>query len=201
MRLCTNLAMFLLLSWLAPCDSAGREKGTERKTDVTQDGVTFKGKILGRENSCTWTASGEKLYTLEVTCLVVRNGKPSRGYTCEYTAEPALCPQSVTKPNAFWKDISRALNRHKQHVCTNAHKTIVGRMCKRAPEGAHFRLVRPMMEIPMTTHSASAGRPEDTPTTVCTQRTDNRELAREKCGDAWASFCDFLFSIVQSEDC
>lgn len=201
MRLCRNLAMFLPLFWLAPCDSAGREKGTERKKDETEDGVAFKGKIPGRETSCTWTASGETHYTLKVTCLVWRKGKSSRRYTCEYTAEPALCRRFVMKPNAFWKDISRMLNRHKRHVCKDTHKTIGVRMCKSAPEGAHFRLVSPMMEIPMTTPSVSTGRPEDTPTTVCKQRADHRELAREKCGDAWASFCDFLFNIVQSEDC
>ncbi|XP_026798994.2 fibroblast growth factor-binding protein 1 [Pangasianodon hypophthalmus] len=200
MRLCGNLAMFLLLGWLAPRDSEGREKGREGKKDEAENGVAFKGKFSGRaRESCTWTVSGEQQYTLKVTCVVMKKGKPRRGYTCEYTAEPALCARFVSKPDAFWRQISRALKQHKLHLCRDARETIQARMCKSGPVGAHFRLVNPMKEITMTTPAVRAGLPKDTPTTECTP--DHRQLAQEKCGNAWASICNLLFSIVESRDC
>lgn len=206
MRLCGNLAMFLMLAWLAPGDSAGREKGRERKKGKTQNGVAIQGKFSGRGGErCTWTVTGEKQQqqqqTLKVTCLVVKEGKPDRGFTCEYTAEPALCPRYVTRPGAFWKQIARALQQRKRHLCRNAHEPVQARMCKSAPAGSHFRLVDQVKEIAMTTPAARAGLQEDTPTTECTRRADHQGLAQEKCGDAWASFCNLLFNMVQSKDC
>lgn len=205
MRLCGNLAMFLLLAWLAPRNLAAREKGREgKKKDRTENGVVFKrvGKFSGQAGErCTWMVSGERQLALKVTCRVMKKGKLRRGYTCEYTAEPALCPRFISTPSAFWRQISRSLQQQKQHLCRHAHETLKARMCRNGPAGAHFRLVNPMKEITMTTPAVRAGRLEDTPTTECVRRADHRELAQEKCGNAWASFCNFLFNMVQSRDC
>lgn len=202
MRVCGSLAMFLLLAWLAPRDSAARGKGRGRKKSEAQNKVAINGKFSGRAgDQCTWTINGEKQYTLKVTCLVVKKGKPGRGYTCAYTAEPALCPRYVTKSNAFRKQISRALRKQKRHLCKDAHETVQARMCKSGPADAHFRLVNPMKEIAMTTPAVGAVLQEGTPTTECTRPVDHQDLAREKCGNAWASFCNFLFNMVQSIDC
>lgn len=202
MRLCGNLAMLLLLTWLAPCDSAAREKGRERKKDETQNGVALRGKFSGRTGErCTWTINGEKQHTLKVTCLVMKKGKPRRRFSCEYSAEPALCPLYATRSTAFWRQISRALQQKKQHLCRDAHETVQARMCKSGPAGAHFWLVNPTKEIAMTTPVMREVPQEDTLTTECTRHADHQELAREKCGNAWASFCNFLFNMVQSKEC
>lgn len=201
MRLCRNLAVFLVLAWLAPCDSARREKERERKKDKT---VEISGNFSARAGErCTWVVTGEKQqqHALKVTCLVEKKGKPGRRYTCDYIAEPALCPRYVTRAAAFWEQISRALQQQKRHLCKSAHETIRARMCKSAPAGAHFRLVKPMTKITMTTPASRAWLREVAPTTECTRRANHQELAQEKCGNAWASFCNFLFNMVQSRDC
>ncbi|TSO98538.1 Fibroblast growth factor-binding protein 1 [Bagarius yarrelli] len=194
--------MFLLLAWLVPRESTGREKERERKKAKTVDGVAFKGKFTGHTGErCTWTANGEERYTLKVTCLVTTMRKPVSSYTCEYTGELALCPSFITRPHAFWKQISRELQQQKQHLCRDARKTIKARMCKSGPRAAHFRLVGPSKEITLTTPVMRTGIRDDTLTTECTRRADHRQLAREKCGGSWANFCNFLFQIVQSGDC
>lgn len=205
MRLCGNLAMFLLLAWLAPCNLARREKGKEgKKKDGAENGAVSGGggEFSGAAGErCTWTVSGEKQLALKVTCLVMKKGKPRSGYTCEYTGEPALCIRFASSPRAFWKQISRSLKQRKQHLCRDAHETLQARMCKNGPARAHFRLLNPVKDITMTTPAVRAGLLEDTPTTECVRRADHLELAQEKCGAAWASFCNFLFSMVQSRDC
>ncbi|KAM9449761.1 fibroblast growth factor-binding protein 1 [Clarias gariepinus] len=198
MRLCGKLAVFLLLVWLA----AG-EKRMGRKKDEAKDGVAFRGKLSARAGErCTWTVTREKTqYTLNVTCLAIRKGEPRSGYGCEYTGEPALCSAFRSKPGTFWKQISRALKQNKRHLCAEHHLTLRARACERAPADAHFRFLRPHKEITLTTTALRTGPSEDTPTTGCTRRADHRGLAQEKCGDAWGSFCNFLFSMVQSGDC
>ncbi|KAK3507190.1 hypothetical protein QTP70_009530 [Hemibagrus guttatus] len=202
MRLCGNLAMFLLLAWLAPRDSAGREKGRDKKKDEAETGVAFRGKFIGQaKERCMWTASGEKQYTLKVTCPGVKKGRSRRAYTCEYTGEPALCPSYVTNPKAFWKQISRGLQQQKQHLCKDANEVVKARLCKTGPTGAHFRLVSRENKVTMTTPAVRAGLAEDTPSTECTRRADHQQLAQEKCGSNWANLCNFLFHMVQSRDC
>lgn len=194
MRICGHLAMFLLLAWLAPRDSAGRDIIKERKKDVA-----FKGKFTGHaKERCTWTASGETRYTLKVTCLGVKKGKSRQGYTCEYTGEPALCPSYVTNPKAFWKQISRGLQQQKQHLCKDANEVVRARSCRNGPTAAHFRLIN---KVPMTTPAVKTGLAEDMPSTECTRRADHRELAHEKCGSNWANLCNFIFHMVQSRAC
>ncbi|KAF5902269.1 fibroblast growth factor-binding protein 1-like [Clarias magur] len=198
MRLCGNLAVFLLLVWLA----AG-EKRMGRKKDETKDGVVFRGNFSAQAGErCTWTVTKEKTqYTLNVTCLAMRKGKPRSGYGCEYTGEPALCPAFRSKPGAFWRQISRALKQSKRRLCADPHATLRARACKRATADAHFRFLKPYKEITLTTPALRAEPPEDTPTTACTRRADHRELAQEKCGIAWGTVCNFLFSMVQNGDC
>ncbi|KAK2865640.1 hypothetical protein Q7C36_001696 [Tachysurus vachellii] len=201
MRLYGNLAMFLLLAWLAPRDSSCRGKGKGRNQDGTEHGVVIKGKFTGHAKArCTWTASGDKQYTLKVTCVGVNQGNPV-SVTCEYTGEPALCPSFITKPNAFWKQMSRALQQQKQHLCRDARGTVKARTCKNGPKGAHFKLVSAIKEIATTTPAVRSGLSEDASTTECTRRADHRQLAQEKCGSDWANFCNFLFHMVQSRDC
>uniref|UniRef100_A0A8C2H3B0 Fibroblast growth factor binding protein 1b n=1 Tax=Cyprinus carpio TaxID=7962 RepID=A0A8C2H3B0_CYPCA len=152
-----------------------------------------KGKFTTKDKAqCLWVARGEDNYTMTVTC------KPGNedGFSCKYTAKPATCTEYGSNPKGYWKQIARSVKKQKK-LCADARALIRAGMCKRAPLAAHFKLIETSQEKPPT---------EKTPTTTstkrqCTERTDHSEVAKERCGDSWASLCAFVFTIIQSGDC
>ncbi|XP_051558351.1 fibroblast growth factor-binding protein 1 [Myxocyprinus asiaticus] len=206
MSLRRTLALLLFLACLSQLIfTAETESIKERRKGKRQESrgdntiAVLKGKFTTRDKAqCSWVARGEDMYTLTVTC------KPGKGdgLTCRYTAKPATCPEYASNRKSYWKQIARSLKKQKK-LCVDPRALLRAGMCKRAPQDAHFKLTE-------MTH-AKPTKAEKTPTTTnatlpdtkrkCTERADHSKLAREKCGDSWASFCTFLFTIVQSGDC
>ncbi|XP_062864396.1 fibroblast growth factor-binding protein 1 [Trichomycterus rosablanca] len=188
MQLDANLVTFLLLVWVAHGQITKQPRKTRSK------GAT-RGKFTWKDQTrCTWTASGEKLSTLKVTCGPSTGVDPDPGVSCEYTGEPSLCPGHSANPKAYWRQITRALQ--KQERLCSSRKPVRARMCKGASPGAHFRLVRVK-----TATTPRVNVTETMPTQECTGSVDHQQLAEEKCGESWASFCNFFFTLIQSSEC
>ncbi|XP_051983519.1 fibroblast growth factor-binding protein 1 [Xyrauchen texanus] len=206
MSLHRTLALLLFLTCLSQLIfTAMTESIKERRKGKRQESrgdnaiAVFKGKFTTKDKAqCSWVARGEDTYTLTVTC------KPGKGdeLSCKYSAKPATCTEYFFNPKSYWKQIARSLKKQKK-LCMDQRALLRAGMCKRAPQDAHFKLIE--------TTQAKPTKAEKTPTTTnatlpdtkskCTERVDHSKLAKEKCGDSWASLCTFLFTIVQSGDC
>lgn len=205
-----HLALLLFLTCLSQLiftaqsvKGAGRkEKKQESRGD--NNFAVVKGKFRTKDKAqCSWVARGEVKYTLTVTC------KPGKGdaFTCKYTARPEACPAYVAEPGTYWAQITRSLRKQKK-VCSDPRSMLRAGMCKSAPLDAHFKLTETAQE--------KSAKKEKTPTTEkeittnatttdtkrkCAQHSDHSKIAKEKCGDSWASLCTFLFTLVQNGDC
>ncbi|XP_030643550.1 fibroblast growth factor-binding protein 1 [Chanos chanos] len=220
MPLIPKLALLLVFACLAQlvsvveCERGAGRKGKREGGTRSQGGNkgVFKGRFSTKDKACIWEASGEDTYTLTVKCS---QGEIQQGLNCNYTAKPAICPEYEKNVKGFWKQIARALKKQKK-LCTDPRALVKAGMCRRAPQDAHFRLspnnevavrnarpTRPAVkeEDRMTSYIKPA-EPVSTSGPECTERPDHRKLAQEKCGEAWASFCTFFFTFVQSgPDC
>ncbi|TRY95192.1 hypothetical protein DNTS_032484 [Danionella cerebrum] len=190
------LALLLLLSCLQMV-SSNNFRGSRRLLKKAQgrgdsELTEMKGKFSNKDKTqqCTWLARGEHHFSMTVRC------KPERGeeFACKYSGRPVLCSEFSTNPQGFWKQIARSLKKQMKKLCADKRAVLRAGMCKRAPPAAHFVLEEAPTEVPEET--PSAGPPES-----CAERVDHSQLAREKCGDSWASLCVFLFTIIQSRDC
>lgn len=205
-----HLALLLFLTCLSQLlftaesvKGAGRkEKKKESRGDNNL--AVVKGKFRTKDKAqCSWVARGEDKYTLTVTC------KPGKGneFSCKYNARPASCPAYVAEPAAYWAQITRSLRKQKK-LCSDPRSMLRAGMCKSAPQEAHFKLTEteheksptkektPRNEKEMTTNATTP----DT-TRKCAQNSDHSKMAKERCGDSWASLCTFLFTLVQNGDC
>lgn len=201
-----SFALVLFLACLSQliftADSIRGEKGKGKRQERRGDDniSVFKGKFTPKDKArCSWLARGEKdKYTMNVTC------KPGKGdgFTCKYTAKPSTCTEYGSNSEGYWKQIARSLKKQKK-LCKDPRALIRAGMCKRAPLDAHFKLAETSQAKPPKTDKT----PITTNTTLpdnkrqCTERTDHSENAKEKCGDSWASFCAFIFTMIQSGDC
>lgn len=194
------LACVSQLIFTADCTRGARKKGRRQESRGDNNINVMKGKftINDKTQQCTWVARGEDKYTMNVTC------KPGGGdgFTCKYTAKPATCAEYSSNPEGYWKQIARSLKRQKK-LCVDPRALIRAGMCKRAPLDAHFKLTEATQVKPHTTEKTPTATNTPPPDTEhgCTERIDHRELAREKCGDSWASLCAFFFTAIQSGDC
>lgn len=147
-----------------------------------------KGKLVTKDKSvCTWTATGEDLVLLNVLCE-----KDGRSFSCEYSARPALCLHFTSNQELYWKQISRALKKHKK-PCEDSNTLVKAAMCRRSPREAHFIL-----------HHVGAMKkdfPASAATAVSSCKSENKKLAEEFCIQSWSSFCTFLFTMIKDSDC
>ncbi|XP_026882322.2 fibroblast growth factor-binding protein 1 [Electrophorus electricus] len=216
-----NLVVMLLLACFAQNvstrdkDMREQRKGKKQVGDmVTYSKDVFKGTFSSKSQAqCTWIATGEKKYTLKVTCIP-GPGKTREGITCEYTGDPTRCPAYATNKRNYWKQIARSLKKQKE-LCTDNRTLVRAGMCKRAQSDAHFKLTVPIASkhikavqskpVHATTSRTvtiiKAEGPESTRTADCTEHNDHTKRAEETCGNAWASLCTFIFTFVQSGDC
>ncbi|XP_043099964.1 fibroblast growth factor-binding protein 1 [Puntigrus tetrazona] len=205
MSLRGTLALLLFLACLsqliftAESFRGARRKGG-RPVSRGDDNISVrKGKFATKDKArCSWAARGEDGYTMTVTC------KPADGdeFACQYTARPATCTEYGSNPEGYWKQIARSVKKQKK-LCADPRSMIRAGMCRRAPPDAHFKLTETRRVKPPST--------EKTPTATnatpleskrqCTGRADHSEVAKEKCGESWASLCAFLFTVIQSGDC
>lgn len=200
-----TFALLLFLACLSQliftADSIKGEKGKGKRQERRGDEniAVFKGKFTTKDKArCSWLARGEDKFTMNVTC------KPGKGdgFTCKYTAKPSTCTEYGSNSEGYWKQIARSLKKQKK-LCKDPRALIRAGMCRRAPLDAHFKLAETSQAKPPKTEKT----PITTNTTLpdnkrqCTERTDHSEIAKEKCGDSWASFCAFLFTMIQSGDC
>ncbi|TNN47952.1 Fibroblast growth factor-binding protein 1 [Liparis tanakae] len=145
----------------------------------------LEGKMVTRDKyECTWAATGDDVFVLAVDCA-----KGRQSFGCEYVGRPASCPRYAADVKVYWKQIARALRRHKS-LCRDGRASVKAAVCRRAPGDAHFRLLGAR---------AKTSPPPVTPAAVRSCQPANRKLAEEHCSDAWSSFCTFLFTMVQ--DC
>uniref|UniRef100_A0A672MMD8 Fibroblast growth factor binding protein 1b n=1 Tax=Sinocyclocheilus grahami TaxID=75366 RepID=A0A672MMD8_SINGR len=169
------------------------QKGSDNNISVQKAKFTTKDKA-----QCSWVARGEDKYTMTVTC------KPGNGdgFTCKYTAKPATCTEYGSNPEGYWKQIARSVKKQKK-LCADPRAMIRAGMCKRAPLDAHFKLSETSQAKPPKTEKTPIATNTTPPDTKrqCTERIDHSEVAKEKCGDSWASLCAFLFTVIQSGDC
>ncbi|KAL2097456.1 hypothetical protein ACEWY4_006663 [Coilia grayii] len=222
MALFKNIALLVLLACVAQhVSEAGSHNGQEKKSK--RDGNVrnsrannvFKGKFSTKDKTqCTWKAEGTDTYILTVKCT---KGKESK--ECTYTARPDTCPGYSDNTKGYWKQIGRSVKKQKK-LCQDPRALIRAGMCKRAPQDAHFKLMDTPsnVDLPKAVPTAKAARKKQVPTTAktsttvttpkggkvpdpCTERVDHKKLAEEKCGETWASLCNFVFTIVQSSDC
>ncbi|XP_056265684.1 fibroblast growth factor-binding protein 1-like [Pseudoliparis swirei] len=166
---------------------------------------------------CTWSSTGVgDTVRLSVKCED-REARVKGGVTdlqCHYNAKPQSCPAYLSDTKGFWKQVARALKRRQGNVCEDDRKLLRAGMCKRAPRDAGFKLdplssVRLVGELetpqpPPTTppppRSVSTAAPPAGPT-ACTRRANHWQTAEESCSGSWASVCNFLLSMLQSDDC
>ncbi|XP_034399942.1 fibroblast growth factor-binding protein 1 [Cyclopterus lumpus] len=207
MALLTNVAILLVLAcishqlMLSSCQkSHGRRgRGADRGHPKVKPGPRvgrqskgapaqlLKGKMVTRDKSeCTWAATGDDVFILGVACK-----KGDRSFGCEYVARPAACSQYASNVKVYWKQIARALKKHKS-LCQDSRASVRAGVCRRAAGEAHFRLRNAQRK----TFSPSAA-----PGAVKSCQPGNRKLAEEHCNDSWSSFCTFFFTMVQDYDC
>ncbi|KAJ8269512.1 hypothetical protein COCON_G00121190 [Conger conger] len=150
----------------------------------------FKGRFLSRDKTqCTWVATGEDAFTLDVNCK-----KGGDTFGCEYKARPSACPDYASGVRTYWKQIARALKKQKV-LCKDPAALVKAGMCKRAPKDAHFKLNdRPRKPAESSTDSTtSSGK-------SCAESQQQR--AKEYCSTSWSSVCNLLFSMIEGgEDC
>ncbi|KAJ8384865.1 hypothetical protein AAFF_G00197750 [Aldrovandia affinis] len=179
-------------------DGKGGQGPPQQKPPSTSAGgkAYLKGKFSTKDKTqCTWLANEEDTVTLGIVCQ-----KGGVGFNCEYTARPATCAPYASNVKAYWKQIARALKKQK-NICQDTAALIKTGMCKKAPKDAHFKLS-------ISTPPPPTVRPETTTTTLsssennsCTDKIDKKKLAEEYCSGSWVSLCNFIFTMVQSEDC
>ncbi|XP_067298854.1 fibroblast growth factor-binding protein 1 [Pseudorasbora parva] len=200
-----TLALLLFLACLSQliftAESIGGEKGKRRRQESRGDDnvAVLKGVCATKDKArCSWSVRGEDIYTMTVTCRP-RNGDR---FTCRYTAKPATCTEYRSNSKGYWEQIARSLQKQKT-LCADPRALIRTGMCKRAPLDAHFKLTgtsqpkKPKTEkTPVTTKTTLPDNKRQ-----CTERIDHSQIAKEKCGDSWASLCAFLFTMIQSGDC
>ncbi|KAI2668587.1 fibroblast growth factor-binding 1-like protein [Labeo rohita] len=205
MSLRGTLALLLFLACLSQLIfTAESIRGAKRKI-ATQERrgdnkvSIFKGKFTTKdETQCSWVARGEDKYIMNVTC----NTGNRNGFSCKYTAKPATCTEYGSNPEGYWKQIARSVKKQKK-LCKDPRAKIRAGMCKSAPQDAHFKLTETSQAKPPKTEKTQITKNTTLPDTKrqCTERIDHSELAKEKCGDSWASLCSFLFTVIQSGDC
>ncbi|XP_063049026.1 fibroblast growth factor-binding protein 1 [Engraulis encrasicolus] len=220
MAIFKNIGLLVLLACVAQhVSEAGTDNDHERKSK--RDGTirnsrasnVFKGKFSTKDKTqCTWKAEGTDTYIMTVRCTKGKDVKE-----CTYMGRPDTCPGYADNTKGYWKQIGRSVKKQKK-LCQDPRGLIRAGMCKRAPQDAHFKLVDTPTDagqpkvvptvkavkklVPTTTTKTSTtvttpkgGKPP------CTERVDHKKLAEEKCGETWASLCNFLFTFVQSSDC
>uniref|UniRef100_A0A8C2ZGT3 Fibroblast growth factor binding protein 1b n=1 Tax=Cyclopterus lumpus TaxID=8103 RepID=A0A8C2ZGT3_CYCLU len=191
----TSAAWLLLLAFLGQqlslsCGARDKHRAAEDHSVTPAPGrgqrsagkpaASARGKFsIADKMRCTWSsASVGDTVRLSVKC-VEREARVTGGVNellCHYDAKPQSCPGYLSDNKGFWKQVGRALKRRKGHVCED-ERTLKAGMCKRAPLDASFKL---------DTLSFSA---------------NHRETAEEYCSGSWAGVCNFLMSILQSDDC
>ncbi|XP_037531525.1 fibroblast growth factor-binding protein 1 [Nematolebias whitei] len=209
MALLTNIIILLVLACVShPMILGASPKGHGRRGRGDRGQHKETGQKLGRQSKsvsafravgdwvtrdkseCTWTATGEAVVTLNITCK-----NRDRSFSCEYAARPSVCPQYASSKELFWAQISRALKKQK-NICQDHGGLVRAGVCKRAGREAHFRLgAAPKIK------SASSSIPPFTTKAVKSCQPDNRKLAEQLCSHSWSSFCTFLFTMVKDSDC
>ncbi|XP_041652749.1 fibroblast growth factor-binding protein 1 [Cheilinus undulatus] len=209
MALLTNVAILLVLACfshqlvLSSCQkSQGRRgRGVDRGQNKDRIGLRvsrqpksistqpIKGKVVTKDKSeCTWAATGEDVFILGVSCK-----KGGRSSSCEYVSRPTLCPQYVSNPKLYWKQITRALKKQKT-LCQDGAALVRAGMCRKADREAHFRLNTQTQTDPPPS-------PQPSPGAVKSCQSENMKLAEEYCNKSWLSVCTFFFTMVQDYDC
>ncbi|TDH07372.1 hypothetical protein EPR50_G00105300 [Perca flavescens] len=168
-------------------DRPGLRVGRQSKSDSAQP---IKGKMVTKDKfQCTWAATGEDLFILGVTCK-----KGGRSFSCEYVARPAVCPQYHSNVKLYWKQIARALKKHKS-LCQDSSPLVRAGVCKRSARDAHFRLHNPQRKTDPPSD------PQPAPRAIKSCKPGNKKLAEEHCNASWSTFCTFFFTMVQDYDC
>uniref|UniRef100_A0A8C3ZVI2 Uncharacterized protein n=1 Tax=Denticeps clupeoides TaxID=299321 RepID=A0A8C3ZVI2_9TELE len=192
-----TLALLLVVA-LAAASSGGKGR-RGGKLGVRGDFVA--GKFSTKDKMrCAWRASGDDVYNLTLTCS--KDG--AARVTCAFTGRPGACAGYARNADAYWRQVERALKK-REAPCREPRAPIRAGMCKRAPGNAHFRRAPDGAEDAKSTEGQGRKATRRTGTvtvaaSTCT-RTDHSQQAREKCGEAWASLCNMLFTLVQSTDC
>ncbi|CAN9514595.1 unnamed protein product [Ophioblennius macclurei] len=190
MAFLTNLNVLLVLACvshqLVLCSRRGRSLDGGRSGRHARSIPTppVKGKLVTKaKEDCTWTAAGEDVWVLGVTCR-----KGSSSFSCEYEARLAVCPEFSSNRKLFWKQVTRSLKKQKR-LCRDSESLVRTGLCRRAARDAHFRL--------RSEHKQKSARLQ--PATSC--QSTNQRLAEEYCSDGWSSFCTFFFTLVKDDDC
>lgn len=204
-----SVAPWLLLVFLGhqvSLSSGRRTKNRGADGSVNPVPVRARGKFTTQDRTeCAWTTrhTGDAV-TLFVRCedLQPHADEP---VTCQYTAKPRSCPEYLSDPKGFWKQVGRALKKMQDTVCTDKRALVRVGMCKHAPREAHFKL-NTVGPLSFTKSRHPPTPPPVTPlsstpaaTTPCAGRADHRKTAEEYCSGSWASVCSFIFSMVQSD--
>ncbi|KAK6299061.1 hypothetical protein J4Q44_G00305710 [Coregonus suidteri] len=222
MALLTNLAVLLVIACIsqqfmvAKCQGSKRSEmkkekegpkdreqpkpsvpSPEKKDSRPRGKGVFKGKFSAKDKTqCTWVATGDDAFVLGVNC---KKGETS--FDCKYVAKPATCPGYESDAKAYWKQIARALKKQKK-LCLDSTALIKAGMCRKAPKDAHFKLNNTPRDVvvPMTTIQTRSS-PSASPSGAKSCKIDQKRLAEEYCAGSWSSLCNFLFSMVQNDDC
>lgn len=206
MALLTNISLLLVLACvshqlvLSSCQKSHGRRGTRAQNKDKQihnvgrhassAHARPKGKLVTRDKSaCTWSVVGNELLTLRVTCQ-----KGVSSFSCEYNARPSACPWYSTKAELYWKQIARALKKHRS-LCQESSAPIKAGLCRRAARDAHFRLSRVQKK------TTPPPPPQPQPRAVKSCLDDNMKRAEEYCSHSWTSVCLFVFTMVQDYDC
>ncbi|XP_066575915.1 fibroblast growth factor-binding protein 1 [Amia ocellicauda] len=185
---------------------------TKQRHHKSQADKSLKGKFASKDKKtqCSWAASAGDTTSLRVSCQ-----KEEATLSCEYTAKPAACPESVANPKAFWKQIAKALRKEKQ-LCKDGTGLIKAGMCKKAPKEAHFRLSAPAAAAAAAAAAAqhpaqkspgpgradsATPQPAITARKDCLENIEKKKAAEEYCSGSWSSLCSFFISMVDNEDC
>lgn len=204
----TNITILLVLACIShhlmvgSCQKGNgpRGRGVDRGQHRVRSGLKvgrphksvqlFKGKLVTNDKSnCTWTAAGEDLVTLGVTCE-----KEGRSFSCDYVARPVVCPQYASNDKLYWKQIARALKKQR-NLCLGSNELVRAGMCRGAASEAHFRLHNSQKK------AAQPYAPPPAPKAAKSCQHNNKKLAEEYCNHSWLSFCMFFFTMVQDYDC
>ncbi|XP_062379906.1 fibroblast growth factor-binding protein 1 [Sardina pilchardus] len=150
----------------------------------------FKGRFSAKDKAqCTWVATGEDDFVLGVTCK-----KGGKSFDCAYVARPTSCPQYDSNTKQYWKQIARSLKKQRK-LCYDQKSLVKAGMCRKAPEESHFRLSQTPKE------TAKPTPPPSRDNELCPDQIDKKTFADEYCNHSWTSLCNFLFTMIQNEDC
>ncbi|KAM7419487.1 hypothetical protein PAMA_016550 [Pampus argenteus] len=217
----TCLLMAFLVQQVSPSTKLRKQRPADRAVSSASGGAQKSGasaairsgKFSTNNNmQCEWEARNVgNTVKLSVKCenpeARIKGGVTD--LNCDYIGKPQKCNRYAPSSRTFWKQLSRALIKLQDKLCTDERALVKPGLCKRAHKDSHFKL-----DVGSSVVSAQSGsrhepslpppspQPNSTSTsTACTKRADHRQTAEEYCNSSWASVCSFFFSMVQSNEC